>query len=383
MSAANSLCLACSSSLPPKLTLQSPQSKEPSESCSGIFTTNCCNRPICPNCLSSNPRLTRYNPCLQCLAGTAAVCSTRSNIYQCQTVRPQARVNIDGGIQDEDVFTLGDDDDVEGSEYDSHNTQTNITGRSITASRNDQQPLPSSTPPPAYDTLENSKQEDASHTLHDVSASSESSLPCPLKYYIQPTDTLLGIAFKYKVDPRLLCRLNNLPPTTLQTTPHILHTRTVLTLPPSVNPPPSSQTTIADSDYEARRARERSERRFQIVTKEVDPRVAKAYVALSADLDSETTARMEFVKPLTDKNWNTMYDRDKRRAALGEGSSSLEATAIDRYLDDEDWERSEREQGRGVSIPRFPLFGSGAGKVADGDKPAVSGSKMWSGWRWK
>ncbi|KAH9063868.1 hypothetical protein EDB87DRAFT_1541379, partial [Lactarius vividus] len=60
------LCLACSSSLPPRLAASLGQSPE-------LFFTRCCGRPICPSCLTANPRLARYNPCLLCLGGMGAV----------------------------------------------------------------------------------------------------------------------------------------------------------------------------------------------------------------------------------------------------------------------------------------------------------------------
>ncbi|KAF8975310.1 hypothetical protein BDQ17DRAFT_1268068 [Cyathus striatus] len=83
------LCLTCSSSLPPL--------KLASSSKNVIFTTNCCQRPICPSCLCSNPRLRRYDPCLACLAGVDVVS------------RNVVKRNADGGVRDEDMFSIGDE----------------------------------------------------------------------------------------------------------------------------------------------------------------------------------------------------------------------------------------------------------------------------------
>ncbi|KAF8841787.1 hypothetical protein BDN67DRAFT_900700, partial [Paxillus ammoniavirescens] len=93
------LCLACSSSLPPKAQA------------GDIFLTPCCLRPICPSCLSSNPRLARYNPCLSCLggAGVISASSSRRNVLGLSSLSKD--VNIDGSIRDEDMFVLGDDED--------------------------------------------------------------------------------------------------------------------------------------------------------------------------------------------------------------------------------------------------------------------------------
>ncbi len=83
------LCLVCSSSLPP---LRS------SSSASDIFITNCCQRPICPSCITSNPRIARYDPCLACLVGVGVLTSTPGSLE----VR---------AMTDEDTFILGDDDE--------------------------------------------------------------------------------------------------------------------------------------------------------------------------------------------------------------------------------------------------------------------------------
>src|SRR5262245_57588596 len=89
------LCLACSSSILPKA--------------SGIFVTPCCGRRICPTCLSSNPRLSRYNPCLVCLGGVSVVSNNKGKEWNTagreQRTTPQ---NIDGAVRDEDTFVVGD-----------------------------------------------------------------------------------------------------------------------------------------------------------------------------------------------------------------------------------------------------------------------------------
>ncbi|KAI0806287.1 hypothetical protein BC629DRAFT_1590683 [Irpex lacteus] len=370
MSAANSLCLACSSSLPPSRRL----SKDPLR---GIFITTCCTRPICPSCLASNPRLARYNPCLQCLAGVNIV-TARSAAHKPLNpgLTSHARVNVDGGVHDEDVFALGDDED-DSDDDENHSEQ------------HEQRDGVPSTPPPPYDSAGDQQESDPPQITNEHSASGEednpspspSTSPQPSKYYIKPGDTLLGISLKYKIDGRLLCRLNNLPQSTLRTTPHLLHTRTVLTLPPSAQVP-LEQTVppSTDPEYESRRAKERAEKRFQTLTKEVDWRVAKTYVALASDpaLAADDVA----------ENWKSSEISDKKLKASGslddeDSNVNLEASAIDRYLDDEEWERREREQGRGVSIPRFPLFESSSVNCRmEGKKPVQAGSKFWSGWKW-
>ena len=78
---------------------------------------------------------------------------------------------------------------------------------------------------------------------------------------------------------RILCRMNNLPPSTLRTTPHLLHTRAFLLLPPSARPPPPP--TLEQRELDAQHALERAETRFQALTKETDRAVARVYVALA------------------------------------------------------------------------------------------------------
>jgi hypothetical protein len=95
---------------------------------------------------------------------------------------------------------------------------------------------------------------------------------------------------------------------------------------------------------EARRARERAQKRFQILTKEVDWRVAEAYVALAED-------------PVE------LYDFDVKTKESGlrkHGECSLEAMAVERYMDDSEWEDNEGRHGRGVDIRSFPYVMSRA-----------------------
>ncbi|GJE96583.1 LysM peptidoglycan-binding domain-containing protein [Phanerochaete sordida] len=344
-SAAPSLCLACSSSLPPHRT---------SEKSSGFFVTPCCNRPICPACISKNPRLARYNPCLHCLGGVGIVHAHSSTSIAHAASKPQ---NLDGGLHDDAVYAIGDDDEDEDDED------------GLRATPGDTLLSTPSTPPPAYTELDepplqpsDTQQTDSEHhdrdTLQDIEDSREGSSSAPSKYYIQPKDTLVGIALKFGVDGRLLCRLNNLPPSTLRTTPHLLHTRTVLQLPPSArtsapSTPPNGK---ADPDYEARRARERAEKRLQTVTKETDWRIAKAYVALAEDGDSSAPGKAEGLKK-------------------PQADASVEGRAMDQYLDDDEWEAQQRREGRGVQIPPFPYAAQSSSRKGKGPEASRR-------WRW-
>lgn len=126
-----------------------------------------------------------------------------------------------------------------------------------------------------------------------------------------------------------LCRLNNLPPSTLSTTPHLLHTRTSIKLPSSARLPPGRPASFVDSKAESRRVRERAEKRLQLLTKEADWRVAKAYVALADDPDEESWYAVKCKE--TGANMNLM---------------GLEARALDKYLEDEEWEKEQSRFGK-------------------------------------
>jgi len=119
-------------------------------------------------------------------------------------------------------------------------------------------------------------------------------------------------------------------------TPHLLHTRAFLILPPTIKPHPSLKLGSAEEKArEDKLVREQVEKKVQMLTKEVDWRVAKAYVALADDRDEQE----EF--------------HAKQKEIGGDGGSSaggLESLAIGKYLDDEEWETEERKAGRWIQF---------------------------------
>jgi len=271
-------------------------------------------------------------------------------------------INVDGAVRDEDTFVVGDDEDESGDEQ---------TGGPDCRPSSPPPPYVASLPAMPMDELEPSTPEvstasEASHTNTANGSSTEISTPSPSQYYIKPGDNLLGIALRFGVNGRELCRLNNLPPSTLTTTPHILHTRVSLTLPLSARSksksPLNGADPTADKEQEARITRQRAEKRLQTLTKEVDWRVAKAYVALAdtPDIDAD------------DMKGKELHEDDER---LGSGGSktNLEGRAVARYLDDEEW---EKKAGMKVSIQGFPYF---ADRKCNGGR----GSSSRSLWAWK
>ena len=175
----------------------------------------------------------------------------------------------------------------------------------------------------------------------------------------------------YEPKGRELCHLNNLPQSTLSTTPHILHTRAFLTLPPSAQSKLKPTNSTQDAEREARLARSRAEKRLQTMTKEVDWRVAKAYVALAddpnadADMKGKESRLHEGRENMRSGQWNISAEQ------------TLEGRAVDQYLDDEEWEERERRQGRTAAIQPFPYFVNGKQMQGAGDDKRSSGRSFW------
>jgi hypothetical protein len=189
------LCLACSSSLPPRLwkrTAQHQQGAQSGQTSSNgssdselLFLTRCCARPICPSCLTSNPRLARYNPCLACLGGVGAVGTKKLQHHP-------AASNVDGAVRDEDVFVVGDEDEDE----DGASSETD-DGEAAKAS-GVATPLSEGAGPPEPDVQARPYAEpDKPVELTEPTDSNQGS---PGRYYIRPDDTLLGISFRLGVE---------------------------------------------------------------------------------------------------------------------------------------------------------------------------------------
>ena len=167
------LCLACSSSLPPKAQ--------------NIFLTQCCTRPICPTCLSSNPRLGRYNPCLACLGGVDIV-SSSSFVRRTQ----KDSVNIDGALRDDVMFVLGDDEEEDdGSSPADYAPSTEPPPSYTAASTKPSLSHPSNSSPvtPSGGLL--SDQDTNAIVSEDV---------VPSIYHLSRGDTLQGIALRFGVN---------------------------------------------------------------------------------------------------------------------------------------------------------------------------------------
>ena len=180
------LCLACSSSLPPVRSPASSTFSSPSSPGLDIFKTRCCSRPICPTCLTANPRLARYDPCLHCLGGVAMVAGKRSGGKH-EKLLPLK--NVDGAFMDEDAFVVGDDDD---EENDLDENQLEVPMEYSGSDRNNNLPTQPSNQDPIVD-FSGSKAGPPTEDPLDSEVSS------PRQYQVQLKDTLQGIALRFGV----------------------------------------------------------------------------------------------------------------------------------------------------------------------------------------
>lgn len=351
------LCLTCSSSPSPKLL-----------SSSETFLTPCCSRLICNTCLSRNPRLRVYDPCLACLGGVDAS-SRGKRLARAQALAGGSASGRDPDERVEEVlFVVGDDEDEEEQEQGEESGPPPYSYSSVdepllrdtaptpAAASNGHSSLPLPSPSVREDTRRNAPAIPPTPT--PTASSSDRT-----KYYIQPGDTLSAISLKLGIDGRRLARLNNLPPSVLSTTPHLLHTRRFLTLPNNArttNPHPlgnnAPQPDSIDVDAEAlaqrekERKRELAEKRFAFVTKEVDYRVAKAYVAVADEFSSDDDKEA----------WASKEGPRASREALKQrvGDTNVESRAVGLYLEDEEWEARELKAGRAPRPDGFLFVGS-------------------------
>src|SRR5260370_32878673 len=103
------LCLTCSSSRPPEKRPGGSQNPSQIE-----HITPCCNRRICSTCLTRNPRLRAYNPCLACLGGVDSVSSRRPE-SSFRSLGPSGMVEV-CGVEEDETFIVGEDDESEDEE---------------------------------------------------------------------------------------------------------------------------------------------------------------------------------------------------------------------------------------------------------------------------
>ncbi|KAH8917093.1 hypothetical protein BT69DRAFT_1355020, partial [Atractiella rhizophila] len=292
----DTLCLACSSTiLPSSSSSSAPKSQHENPSHSS-YTTPCCSRPICNRCLSRVKSLRFY--CVRC---QDVVRDTGHGDGEVDKEYEREKWSLGEGEEDEselDVEKVARGDFVIGEDSDDEDARTEVGdevgGRwdadVITLSDPPAYSLPPSPPtsPPPPPTIDdgNLMNQDLKHLSYvdfkprnlagepEVHMREKSGMEDRVSvHYIQPKETLRGIALKYGIDGHHLCVLNSLPPSTLSTTPALLHTRPFLLLPP--NAQSSSPSPTHSEEIERTRL---LIRRFQMATKVSEYALAKVYV---------------------------------------------------------------------------------------------------------
>lgn len=107
-----------------------------------------------------------------------------------------------------------------------------------------------------------------------------------------------------------------------------------------------------DPEWSRKRALERAAKRFQLVTKEEDWRIANAYVAIASSSSPDPQPdkeKSELVAGRASSSSLTKRTANERR--MGEpdpngASASTTARAVDAYLDDDEWEAEQLAAGR-------------------------------------
>lgn len=185
----------------------------------------------------------------------------------------QAVFNVDGAVRDEDVFVVGDEDG------DEQTLETSLSdGEAV------QIPGPTAPPNTLPTELTRHPELDVTGTPHGASEEPPDDKQAhPGRYYIRPDDTLLGISLRLGINGRILCKLNDLPPSTLNTTPYLLHTRAFLVLPESHS---QHATSVPSAQEDARETRVRAGIALQRVTKETDWGVVQAREAAVGQRES-------------------------------------------------------------------------------------------------
>lgn len=268
---------------------------------------------------------------------------------------------IGNGKERESEFVLGDDEEEEDEEV----SQIDEIGTKERMEEGSDEPSP-----PDYSSA--TKEASENELNNPASPSPPPSTSSSLHHHLLlPSDTLLGLSLRYGLDPHHLCTLNNLPFSTIHTTPHLLHTRRYLLLLPSPPPP-------LPASVQTQLAHERALARFAMVTKETDPLVRGAYVGLAEEGHFDREEEEE-----------GGYEGGEKKSgagvgAAGAGRETTEGRAVGRFFEDAEW---ERENGGGGRLRGFPVAspsGSGsswrsAGSSNQSDRGGGGGS-WWSGW---
>ncbi|GAA5976427.1 hypothetical protein JCM10908_005496 [Rhodotorula pacifica] len=323
------LCSACCTTL--DVSSSSAPLPRYSEKPDPAPTTFGCGHVVCGKCARKRRGLAQS--CILCtgiddILGSASASSTsiegestavdpsNSRVAQPPPYGPAA-------VASGDDFVLGDDEDS--ADEEDHAEKGRSPNRKDEMARADSEELPD------YD---DSTNVNAAAQVGGPSDGKER--PQPHIHYLRPDDTLLGLSMQYGVDGRALCRQNNLPPSTLSTTPQLLHTRPFILLPPGARPSASTEPLLSPA-LERKRL---IVRRFQTQTKCTDWAMANAYVDQVFDAREKEAALIKE---------NRRARGDAEDIEVREGGELEEA--VEAFLADERWEREQRNKkgkGRGL-----------------------------------
>lgn len=175
-----------------------------------------------------------------------------------------------------------------------------------------------------------------------------------------------------------MLELNSLPPTAISSNPRILQTRKTIII--SRRRVPRSQLdslssaqvleTPIDSEEAKRRQEERAVKRFQLVTKTVDPGVGKVYLSLQPPGEQN-----HHPHPLELGSGEKMDGKKKAQAM------SQEDRAVEQWFEDDEWELQQghkgvkglakKKEGKWTSVGGSPWYtggGDGSSKSTEGIK---------------
>lgn len=218
-------------------------------------------------------------------------------------------------------FVIADDDDLDESTQESVNPDDLPPYAPPQASTSSAPALPS--PAPEKPDYKPSQEQEDSNGIH----------------YIQPSETLQGIAFSYGVKPSQLITLNKLPLAVLSTQPSLLHTRSFLLLPAGVQsraPDPHDAPDVAYYKSVLRR--------FQMASKCADPSVADVYVKAAFEKKQQ---ELDFIRANQEARMGQGGIHQHLQQTVPEQGGELE-DALEAFRLDEKWER-EHPQVKGHS----------------------------------
>ncbi|UZJ52522.1 hypothetical protein CBS101457_001842 [Exobasidium rhododendri] len=203
------------------------------------------------------------------------------------------------------------------------------------------------------------------------------------QYWLRPNDTLMSLCLRFRINAATLCKLNDLPLSTANTTPHLVHTRQFLLIPEGAitsaltgtggNADDGLQSALDGPVAQSRkqkiqRARKEAQGRFRaIVTKNenlgkgkaragyggdvtlCDERAAKAYITLM-EAELRCVDFGDGVQSSIDDEYDQGKDEVEELDAAVEASrrerfNIIVKQAVCRWEMDSDWERQQRALG--------------------------------------